>query len=48
MGRIETCLNEILAFGLGDKRLEFRSRKGVYETGLGHDKQQDLGASEGR
>ena len=45
---VKTCLNEVLAFGLGDERLELRGSKGVYESGLGHDEQENLGASEGR
>ena len=48
MRRVEACLNEVLAFGLGDERLELRGSKGVYEPGLGHDEQEDLGAGEGR
>ena len=43
---IETCLNEIFAFGLGDKRLEFGGCECVHEPSLGDDEQEDLGASE--
>jgi hypothetical protein len=43
---IETCLNEIFAFGLGDKRLEFGGCECVDKTSLGDDEQEDLGASE--
>lgn len=48
MGSIETCLDEILAFWLGDERLELGSGKGVYKASLGDDEEQNLGASEGR
>ncbi len=48
MRSIETCLDEILAFWLGDKRLELGSGKGVYEASLGDDEEQNLGASECR
>ena len=46
MGRVETCLDEILALGLGNERLELRGGKGVYETGLRHDEEEDLSAGE--
>ena len=48
MGCVETCLDEILALGLGDEGLELGSGEGIDETGLGDDKEEDLGASEGR
>ena len=48
MGRVETCLDKVLAFGLGNERLKLRGGEGVYEPGLGHDKEEDLGAGEGR
>lgn len=32
-------LDEVLAFGLGDKWLKLRCREGVYQSGLGHHKQ---------
>ena len=41
-------MNEVLALGLGDKRLQFGSGECVDETGLGYDQEQDLGASEDR
>lgn len=44
----ETYLNQVFALSLGDKRLQFRGRKGVNETSLRHDKQEDLCASEDR
>lgn len=47
MGRVETCLNEILALGLSNERLELRGGKGVDETGLRHDEEEDLRAGEG-
>ena len=46
MGRVETCLDEVLALGLGHERLELRGGKGVYETGLRHDQEEDLSAGE--
>jgi hypothetical protein len=44
---VETCLDEILAFGLGNERLKFRSRESVYEACLGDDKEEDLSTGEG-
>jgi hypothetical protein len=44
--RVETCLDEVLAFGLRDERLEFCGREGVYESGFGNDEKQDLCACE--
>jgi hypothetical protein len=41
-------LDEILAFGLGDERLQLRGREGVHEAGFGDDEKEDLGASEDR
>jgi len=41
-------LNKILAFWLCDEWLELGCREGVNETGLGDDKQEDLGAGEDR
>ena len=41
-----TYLDEILAFGLGDERLELGCGEGVHETGFGDDEQQDLSARE--
>ena len=48
MGRVETRLNEVLALGLGDERLELGGGEGVHETGLGHDEQEHLRACECR
>lgn len=48
VGRVETCLDEVLALWLGDERLELRGGEGIDETCLGHDKEQNLRASEGR
>lgn len=39
-------LDEVLAFGFGDERLEFGCCEGVDESGLGDDQQQDLGAGQ--
>jgi hypothetical protein len=41
-----TYLNEVLALGLGDERLQLGGSEGVDKTGLGDDQQQHLGASE--
>lgn len=41
-------LNQILAFWLCDKWLEFWCGEGVDETGLRDDEKQHLGASEDR
>ena len=46
MRGIETSLDEILAFRLGDEGLELRRSEGVHEAGLGHDEQEDLRAGE--
>lgn len=40
-----TYLDEVLAFWLGDERLELRRREGVHQARLGDDQQQDLCAS---
>lgn len=42
----KTNLDEVLALGLGDQRLELRGGEGVDETGFRHDKQKDLSAGE--
>ena len=39
-------LNKVLAFWLGDQRLELRGGEGVDQTGLGDNEQQDLGAGQ--
>lgn len=41
-----TYLDEVLALGLGDQRLQLRGSKGIDETRLGDDQQQDLSASQ--
>lgn len=41
-------LNEVLALGLGDQRLEFGSSEGVDKAGLGDDQQENLSASQDR
>ena len=48
VGGIETGLNEIFTFRLGDERLEFCGGEGVDETSLGDDEKENLGASERR
>ena len=47
MGRVETCLDEVLAFWLRDEWLQLRGGEGVDEAGLGHDKEEYLCAGEG-
>ena len=39
-------LDQILPFGLGDERLQFRSGEGVDQTSLGDDEEKDLSACE--
>ena len=46
MGGIETGLDEVLAFRLGDEGLELGSGEGVYQTSLGDNEEKDLCASE--
>jgi len=41
-GRAAAYLDQVLAFGLGYKRLQLGGCEGVDKTGLGHDKQQHL------
>ena len=48
LGCTATRLDEVLALGLGDEGLELGSGECVHETGLGDDKEQHLGAGEGR
>lgn len=43
-----TNLNQVLALGLGDERLELGCGEGVHQAGLGYDQQEDLGTSEDR
>ncbi len=47
MGRVETCLDEVLALWLSDEGLELGGGKRVDEAGLGHDEEEDLCAGEG-
>jgi hypothetical protein len=47
-GGIETGLDQVLALGLGDERLQLGGRESVDESGLGDDEQEDLGAGQGR
>jgi len=44
---IQAGLNEILAFRLGDERLELGGGESIDETSLGHDEKEDLSAGEG-
>ena len=43
-----TYLDEILAFGLGDKRLQLGCGESVDETSFRHDQEEDLGARKDR
>jgi len=43
-----TYLDKVLSFSLGDKRLKLRCCKGIDQTGLGDNEEEDLGASEDR
>lgn len=44
--RAATYLDEVLALGLGDERLQLGRGEGVDQTRLGHDEKQDLGAGQ--
>ena len=46
MRKVDTDLNEVLAFGLRDQRLQLRRGERVDETGLGDDQEEDLGAGQ--
>lgn len=46
--RTDRTLDEVLALGLSDERLELGGRECVDEPGLGDDEEEDLGACEGR
>ena len=48
MRGVEAGLDEVLALGLGDERLELGGGEGVDEAGLGDDEEEDLGAGERR
>lgn len=48
MRRIQTGLDEVLAFWLGDERLKLRRRERVYKASLRNDKQQNLRARQRR
>ena len=39
-------LNQILAFGLCDERLELGCREGINQTSLGNDEEENLGAGQ--
>ena len=45
---IQTRLDEILSFRLGDKRLELSGRESVDQSGLRHDEEQYLNSGQGR
>jgi hypothetical protein len=45
---IETCLDEVFAFWLGDEGLELGSGESIYEPRLRDDQQEDLRAGQGR
>ena len=46
-GRVEACLNKVLAFGLRHQWLELGSGKRIDETSLRDDEEKDLSTSEG-
>jgi hypothetical protein len=46
MRSIEAGLDEVLAFRLGDERLELGGGEGVDQTSLGDDEEEDLCAGE--
>jgi hypothetical protein len=48
MRRVKASLDEVLALGLGDERLELGGRKCVHEARLGDDEEEHLSASESR
>ena len=48
MRGIETRLDEVFAFWLGDEGLELGSGESIYEPRLGDDEQEDLRAGQGR
>jgi hypothetical protein len=45
---LKNYLNEILAFGFGDKGLELWRSEGIYQSSLRNDEQKDLSASQNR
>lgn len=47
MGRVETCLDEILAFWLRNERLQFGGSEGVDQASLRDDEKEDLCSGEG-
>jgi hypothetical protein len=47
MGRIETCLDEILALRLGDERLQFGGGESINQTGFRDDEEEDLCTGKG-
>lgn len=44
--REATYLDQVLALSLSDQRLQLGRSEGVDKTSLGHDQQEDLGASQ--
>ena len=47
MRRVEACLDEVLAFWLRDKRLQFGSSEGVDQAGFRDYEKEDLCSGEG-
>ena len=45
---VQTRLDEILSFRLGDERLELSGRESVDQSGLRHDEEQYLNSGQGR
>jgi hypothetical protein len=41
-------LDQVLAFGLGDERLQLGGGEGIDQSGLGDDKEEHLGSGEDR
>lgn len=48
MRSVEASLDEVLAFGLGDKGLQLCGSECVYQTCFRYNKEEDLSTSEGR
>ena len=46
--RVSAHLDQVLALGLGDERLELGSSEGVDQSGLGNDEKKHLGAGKDR
>lgn len=47
MGRIETCLDEVLALRLGDERLQFGGCESIDQACFRDDEKEDLGSGQG-